>query len=272
MYKLRDLPDGVECYYCILCRRGMHDDDDVKTQTVYEGNTPVEILVHADCSSVADRTRLSRPEPEFIETTRGTRQMIMAKKTGGKGTKTTAKSKTKKQAVEEEDEDVVEEESEDEVDETEDEAEDAEDEDEDSEDDEDADEDEDEADDEDEDEEEAPKSKSKSKAKATSKKAAASDKKGKKGAKRGGGEKGAFAKNTGAEVLALLPDTTPKKVRAVAEALSKGKEVTHDQLVLLKEGVKKAAKTLRDNKKGSSASKLSALNQRVRRLERESRP
>ena len=78
-----------------------------------------------------------------------------------------------------------------------------------------------------------------------------------------------FAQSTGEQLVPLL-ESAPKKVLQVAKALAAGKEVTHEQLVTLKEGVKAHASSIREED-AESATQLSALNSRVRRLERSAR-
>lgn len=219
--------------WCFNCRREIREYDLVQMGTFYDDEGRVDAFVHFDCRDHTDRPRVPRPEPNVHITREGVRRFTMA-------TKAKKSRKSRKQKSEEIEDDqttgqVNEEELEDE-DEIE------------------------------EDEEEAPK--------------ASKSKKSKKGKSKGGKEKSEkpkressgdpFPVSTGKLLVEALADA-PKKLQVIAKALAGSKDVTHEQLVTLKEGIKAYAGTLRENEDNEGASALSALNSRVRRLERAAR-
>lgn len=223
--------------WCFNCRREIREYDLVQMGTFYDDEGRVDAFVHHDCRDHSDRPRVPRPEPNVHITREGVRRFTMATKTKAKKSR-----KSRKQNAEEiEDEQTTGQVNEDEL-----------------EDEELEDEDEEEA------EEEAPKA-----AKSKKSKGGKSKKAGKEKAKRGSSGD-SFPVSTGKLLVEALADA-PKKLQVIAKALAGSKEVTHEQLVTLKEGIKAYAGTLRENDDNEGASALSALNSRVRRLERAAR-
>lgn len=247
--------------WCFNCRREIQEYDLVQMGSYYDSEGLIFSWVHFDCREVSNRPRIHQPEASVHINADGTRKLTMATTTKTRKGKKARKSRKQKAAEEEElqaaagSEEDQDEEQEDEEEtpapkpkrsrksrkaKAEAEAEE---------------EDEDEEDDEDEDEEEEPKAK-----------------KSRKGKAKGDDSSGAsFAQTTGERLLDVLEKAdAPKKLVKIATALSKGKEVSHADLTTLKEGIKEVAAKDREGK-GKHSPTLSALNSRVRRLERAAR-
>lgn len=89
----------------------------------------------------------------------------------------------------------------------------------------------------------------------------------------GGSPRASFAQTTGEALLPLLEEAgATKKVQSIASKLAKGNEVDHDSLVTLRDSIKELGAVQRgEDGDASLASQLSAINARVRRLERNAR-
>lgn len=109
----------------------------------------------------------------------------------------------------------------------------------------------------------------KSSKKASKKTAAKKTSKNKKDAATSNGNGRSLAVTVGNRLEPLMKGN--KKTASIIKALSAGKDVSHKQLVTLRDEIKEQAAALREKGNGSKASELSAANALVRRLERAAR-